>query len=105
MMVLMQNPTFGSRWLAYVSYILLPAIIVSRKTYIMFLTYLQRFTGEIIRDQYQKKFNPPEAWILKHEFQLLDLKKPLSDLDVYDDRLIVLEAVPSSDSERHATRR
>lgn len=71
----------------------------------MFLTNLQRFTGEIIRDQYQKKFNPSEDWILKHEFQLLDLKKPLSDLEVYNDRLIVLEAVASSDNERHVTRR
>ena len=38
--------------------------------------------------------------MLKHEFQVLNLQTSLADLDIYNDSLIVLEAVGSSDTGR-----
>ncbi|KAL8795726.1 MAG: hypothetical protein Q9195_001777 [Heterodermia aff. obscurata] len=65
---------------------------------------LDKFTGETIRGQYQHRFNPSGDWILRHEFQPLDLSRSLADLDTYKDRLIVFEAVPSSDTARYVSR-
>lgn len=45
-----------------------------------------------------------DKWILKHEFQVLDLSTPLADLDIYKDGIIALEAVETADSSRYTTR-
>lgn len=42
--------------------------------------------------------------MLRHEFQELNLQTPIVDLDIYNDGLIVLEAVGSSDTGRYHTR-
>ena len=55
-------------------------------------------------EQYQKRNNLEEKWILKHEFQVLDLSTPLTDLDVYKDAIIALEAVEKADTSRYNTR-
>ena len=55
-------------------------------------------------EQYQKRNDQEEKWILKHEFQVLDLSMPLIDLDIYKDGIIALEAVEKADSSRYTMR-
>ena len=55
-------------------------------------------------EQYQKRNALEEKWILKHEFQVLDLLTPLTDLDIYKDGIIALEAVETADTSRYTTR-
>ena len=42
--------------------------------------------------------------MLKFEFQPLDMSRSLANLDIFEDRLIVLEAVASSDTARYVAR-
>ena len=55
-------------------------------------------------EQYQERNNLEDKWILKHEFQVLDLSTPLTDLDIYKDGIIALEAVETADTSRYTTR-
>lgn len=60
-----------------------------------------KITAQIIRDQYEKKFLPADRWVLKHESKVVaNLQSTMSELDTYNDKVIVFEAVNVSESDR-----
>ena len=65
---------------------------------------MKRITTQTIHDQYQLKWPPGEAWVLKHESKAANLNATMADLDIYKDKIIVFEAVKASDTSRLATR-
>lgn len=65
-----------------------------------------RITAQIIRDQYEKKFQQTERWVLKHESKVLyNLQSTLGELDSYNDKVVAFEAVKASDSGRMVSSR
>jgi len=65
-----------------------------------------KITAQSIRDQYEKKFSPADRWVLKHESKVVaNLQATMSELDTYNDKVIVFEAVRASDSHRLSSTR
>ena len=62
---------------------------------------MQRIPAQTIRDQYAKRTELNEKWVLKHESKVLaNLQATMSELDTYRDRVIAFEAVKATDASR-----